>query len=73
VLVTSVEARSPAERAGFKKGDVILAFAQSAVTGVDDLHRMLSEEQIGLASSLLVLRGGERLTVTVVPTESARD
>jgi len=52
---------------------VILAFAQSAVTGVDDLHRMLSEEQIGLPSSLLVLRGGERLTVTVVPTESARD
>jgi S1-C subfamily serine protease len=73
VLVTSVEARSPAERAGFKKGDVILAFAQNAVTGVDDLHRMLSEEQIGLPSPLLVLRTGERLTVTVVPTESARD
>ena len=73
VLVTSVETRSPAERAGFKKGDVILAFAQNAVTGVDDLHRMLSEEQIGLASPLLVLRGGEQRTVTVVPTESARE
>src|SRR6185503_9628801 len=73
VLVTSVEASSPAERAGFKKGDVILAFAQKAVTGVDDLHRMLSEEQIGLPSPLLVLRTGERLTVTVVPTESARE
>ncbi len=73
VLVTSVEAHSPAERAGFKKGDVILAFAQNAVTGVDDLHRMLSEERIGLASPLLVLRSGERHTITVVPTESARD
>ncbi len=73
VLVTSVEARSPAERAGFKKGDVILAFAQNAVTGVDDLHRLLSEEQIGLESPLLVLRGGERKTVTVVPVESERD
>ena len=73
VLVTSVEARSPAERAGFKKGDVILAFGQNAVTGVDDLHRLLSEEHIGLASPLLVLRGGERRTVTVVPAESERD
>jgi S1-C subfamily serine protease len=73
VLVTSVEPRSPAERAGFKKGDVILAFAQDAVTGVDDLHRLLSEERIGLASSLLVLRGGARATMTVVPVESERD
>ena len=73
VLVTSVEAHSPAERAGFKKGDVILTFAQNAVTGVDDLHRMLSEEQIGLASPLLVLRGGERRAISVVPVESARD
>jgi S1-C subfamily serine protease len=73
VLVTSVEARSPAELAGFKKGDVILAFAQNAVTAVDDLHRILSEEQIGLASPLLVLRSGERHTITVVPTELARD
>jgi S1-C subfamily serine protease len=52
---------------------VILGFAQHAVTGVDDLHRMLSEEQIGSASALLVLRGGERRTVTVVPVESGRD
>ena len=73
VLVTSVEARSPAARAGFKKGDVILAFAQNAVTGVDDLHRLLSEDQIDQATEVRILRRGERDTVTVVPIESARD
>jgi S1-C subfamily serine protease len=73
VLVTSVEARSPAERAGFNKGDVILALAQYGVTGVDDLHRMLSEEQIDRPIEVRILRRGERHTVTVVPIESARD
>jgi S1-C subfamily serine protease len=73
VLVTSIEARSPAEEAGFKKGDIILSFGAQAVTGVDDLHRLLSEEQIGIPSSLLVLRRGERRTLHVVPSESQRD
>jgi len=73
VLVTSVETGSPAERAGCQKGDVILSFAQSAVTGVDDLHRLLSEEQIGAASPILVLRGGERRTITITPIESERN
>jgi S1-C subfamily serine protease len=73
VLVTSIEARSPAEEAGFKKGDIILSFGAEAVTGVDDLHRLLSEEQIGISSPLLVLRRGERRTLHVVPSESQRD
>jgi len=73
VLVTSIEARSPAEEAGFKKGDIILSFGAQAVSGVDDLHRLLSEEQIGSASPLLVLRRGERRTLHVVPSESQRD
>src|SRR5580765_975443 len=73
VLVTSIEARSPAEEAGFKKGDIILSFGAQAVTGVDDLHRLLSEEQIGSSSPLLVLRRGERRTLHVVPSESQRD
>ena len=73
VLVTSIEARSPAEEAGFKKGDIILSLGAQAVTGVDDLHRLLSEEQIGTPSPLLVLRRGERRTLHVVPSESQRD
>ena len=73
VLVTSIEARSPAEEAGFKKGDIILSFGAQAVTGVDDLHQLLSEEQIGTPSPLLVLRRGERRTLHVIPSESQRD
>ena len=73
VLVTSVEARSPAAVAGFKKGDIILSFAQHLVAGVDDLHRLLTEEHIGIGAPVVVLRGGERRTLTVVPAEARQD
>jgi hypothetical protein len=37
------------------------------VEGVDVLHRLLSEDRIGLKTPLIVLRGSRRLEVTVVP------
>jgi len=73
VLVTSVEPKSPAMVAGFRRGDVVLAFAQQPVTGVDDLHRLLTEDRIGETAPVAVLRGGDRRTLTVVPTEARQD
>jgi S1-C subfamily serine protease len=72
VLVTSTESRSPAEAAGLRQGDVIVAIAEVPVSGVDDLHRMLTEERIGHPTTITVLRAGERRTVTAVPAESQR-
>jgi S1-C subfamily serine protease len=73
VIVAGVEKGSPAMTAGVREGDVILAFAGLAVTGVDDLHRYLTEDRIGMASSLTVLRGSERRQLTIVPAESQRN
>jgi S1-C subfamily serine protease len=73
VLVVSIEGRSPAAAAGLQEGDVILAFADSPVTGIDDLHRLLGEERIGVATPLVVLRGGRRRMLQIVPAESKRN
>ena len=70
VLVLSVEPDSPASRAGLLEGDVILALGDSPVSGVDDLHRYLSEERIGVTLPLTVLRRGRRVRCTVVPAEA---
>jgi S1-C subfamily serine protease len=70
VLVASVEKGSPAAVAGLREGDVILAFAGRPVSGVDDLHRYLTEDRIGVPCAIAVLRGGERRQLTVVPAES---
>jgi len=70
VRVASVEAESPAERAGVKPGDLILAFAGQPVTGLDDLLRRLTEDVIGQPSPLNVLRSGARRQLVVVPAET---
>jgi S1-C subfamily serine protease len=70
VLVLSVEPDSPASRAGLGEGDVILALGESPVAGVDDLHRYLTEERIGMTLPLTVLRRGRRVRSTVVPAEA---
>jgi S1-C subfamily serine protease len=70
VLVVSVEPGSPATTAGVRTNDVILAFAGQPVSGIDDLHRLLTEDRIGVASTLTVLRRAQRRQLTVVPAES---
>ncbi len=45
VMVAGVESGSPAERAGLAAGDIILALDGSAVTGADDLVRLLAGEE----------------------------
>jgi S1-C subfamily serine protease len=66
-LVLSLEPGSPAQNAGLQEGDVITSLAGEPVEGVDVLHRLLSEDRIGVATLLIVLRGSRRLEITVVP------
>jgi len=70
VMVTGIENGSPAQKAGLREGDVILAFGPQPVAGVDDLHRLLTELQVGTRNSISVLRGTERVQIAIVPQES---
>jgi S1-C subfamily serine protease len=70
-MVTSVEPGSPADKAGVKPRDIIITYGENPVAAVDDLHRLLSEEQIGAKARLTVIRGTERLQLETVPSKSA--
>jgi len=72
VFVVSVEPDSPATAAGLRDGDVVLAFAGDAVSGIDDLHRLLTEERIGTPAPMMILRSAERRQITIVPTEKLK-
>ncbi|HEY8134304.1 MAG TPA: trypsin-like peptidase domain-containing protein [Thermoanaerobaculia bacterium] len=73
VLVMSVEKGSPAERAGLREGDVIVAYGEKSVGSVDDLHRVLTEEQLGVASTITAIRMTEKFETTITPTRAAAD
>ena len=70
ILVVSVEPRSPAAAAGLRDGDLIVAFDGVATEGVDSLHRLLTDERIGVAARIALLRGVEKIELTVVPADA---
>ncbi|HJU27929.1 MAG TPA: trypsin-like peptidase domain-containing protein, partial [Candidatus Binataceae bacterium] len=72
VMVAAVEPQSPAERAGLRNGDVIVAFAGKPVAGIDDLQRALSDNCVGVRSEIVIIRAAEKATFEIVATESPR-
>jgi S1-C subfamily serine protease len=70
ILVVSVEEHSPAERAGIKEGDVLVEFDGEKLTGIDDLHRLLTEARVERPMSIALVRRAEKLILEVVPAES---
>ena len=71
IFVAVVEADSPAARAGLRDGDLIVGFDDKPIAGIDDLHRLLTEDRAGRSIPMAVVRGSERLTLTVVPAVRA--
>ena len=68
-MVTQVQPRSPAAKAGVKVGDLILDFAGKAVTGPAQLQRMVEMCKADSTEPLAILRNGKPLTIDVVCAE----
>jgi len=71
VVVLSVEANSPAQRAGLRDGDVVIALGEQTVSGVDDLHRVLSDVRPAAKTTVTIIRGPEKMKIAIVPTAAA--
>lgn len=69
ILVVSIEPNSPAQKAGLREGDVILSYESSSVDGIDQLHRLLTVEEVGKRAALSVLRGTEKIQLVIEPQE----
>jgi serine protease Do len=70
-IVTSVEAGSPAAKAGIEPGDVITAFDGKSVPDQRAFTLMVGETSIGRRASLAVWRDGAQKTLPVTVTEWA--
>jgi S1-C subfamily serine protease len=71
LLVLEIVLVSPAQRAGLRERDVLIRFAGKPIAGVDDLHRMLTDERVGVACDVEVIRGPELLKLTITPQSRA--
>ena len=69
VEVLSVEAGSPAARAGVRDGDLIIGLGAAAVTTVDELVRALRTVTAGTPAPLRLVRRGQLTVVEVTPVE----
>jgi S1-C subfamily serine protease len=70
ILVVSFENSSPARNAGLLMGDVIVGLDDHPIAGIDDLHKLLTEDRIGRKSTLVVIRRTDKLNFEVIPDES---
>jgi len=64
-LVSSIEADSPAERAGLQSGDVITRFNDRPIARWSDLPRIVGDTKPGVTAPMVVWRRGKNVTLNV--------
>ncbi|MBD2070093.1 trypsin-like peptidase domain-containing protein [Leptolyngbya sp. FACHB-671] len=69
VLIVSVEADSPADRAGVLIGDILLTLRGEAIANVQALRSQLRSEQVGQPITAQMIRGGQLIELTLTVGE----
>jgi S1-C subfamily serine protease len=75
VMITMVDADSPAERAGLLLGDVVVAIEGNTIHDPEEVTEYLGADRVGSTIQISVVRGGTKTTVPVIVGErgAARD
>ncbi len=72
VLVATIEPDSPAAKSSMREGDLIIGLGGREISSIDQLHQLLTEERIGEDVPLIVIRGTEKLEISITPGEALR-
>ena len=66
MLVVGVEKNSPASAGGLMVGDILVGLAGSPLSDPDELVSRLAGSLVGNPAQVEILRGGQRLTLSIV-------
>jgi S1-C subfamily serine protease len=69
VVIEDVTADSPAEKAGIKKGDIVVEYDGERVRSARQFTRLVQETPAGRKVSTSLVRDGQRVNVTIEPRE----
>ncbi len=72
-VVADVRSGTPAEKAELKNGDVIVRLNDQMVSSTPKLQRIVEELEIGKSYPIEVIRGGERVKLTMVAEAMPED
>ncbi len=67
VKLSGVRGGAPAEKAGLKGGDIIVEFGGKKIANIYDYTYAMDAVKIGQPVPVVVLRSGQRVTLTVTP------
>jgi S1-C subfamily serine protease len=73
IMIMSIEENSAAEKAGLMKGDLLIDFNGHYIKGIDDLHKQLTGEMVGIKVPVTVIRHTEILKLDITPMESVHN
>jgi len=65
-LISQVMSGSPAEKAGLRRGDIVIAFNDKEIKEFHNLPRIVNIPPVGSKAKVKILRDGETKTLTVV-------
>ena len=69
VKIDEVETDSPAAKAGFRSGDVVVEFDGERVRSSRQFARLVQETPPGRSAQTVVVRDGQRVTLSVLPRD----
>ncbi len=68
--VTKAVEKVSDQKTGLMERDVIVGFDEQPIASIDDLHKVLTHERVGVRSQLTILRRSEKLVLDIMPEES---
>ncbi|MBI5195326.1 MAG: DegQ family serine endoprotease [Nitrospirae bacterium] len=72
-LVSDISKNSPAEKAGLRRGDVILELNGKTIRDVESLRNMVAQSDIGSAIKLLIMRAGKTIQLSATIAELPKE
>ncbi|MDA8434009.1 MAG: DegQ family serine endoprotease [Nitrospiraceae bacterium] len=72
-LVGDVAKGSPAEKAGIRRGDIILEYNGKQVSDVGNLRNMVAQSRVGSEAKVTILRGAKEYAFSIVIAELPKD